>query len=407
MNNGWLVYKLGDICEFENGDRGANYPSKSIRTIEGIPFINAGHLTDSGIDLTNMDYIPRERYDLLSNGKIKKGDILFCLRGSLGKFADVGELEEGAIASSLVILRPKKQVLNRFIQAYLSSKLCSDSIKKYSNGAAQPNLAATSLKQFLVPIPPLEEQQQIVAILDEAFTAIDQAKANIEHNLQNAKELFQSELNAVFSNKASNWEQKTLSEIATEFGRGKSKHRPRNDEKLFGGDHPFVQTGDVRNATKFIKNYTQTYNEVGLSQSKLWPIDTICITIAANIAESAILSFDSCFPDSIIGLIVNSNKANTEYTYYLLQYFKEELQKLGKGSAQDNINLSTFEHQKFPFPPLVEQRAIVSKLNRIADATNKLTVIYKQKIQAVENLKNSILQKAFTGELKTLEEVVL
>ena len=114
MKKGWQIKTLGDICSFENGDRGENYPSRSVQTTEGVPFINAGHLTDDGIDILSLNYIPRERFDLLGNGKIRSGDILFCLRGSLGKFASVGALSEGAIASSLVIVRPGDSVLNEF-----------------------------------------------------------------------------------------------------------------------------------------------------------------------------------------------------------------------------------------------------------------------------------------------------
>jgi len=144
MKEGWQLNKLEDVCEFENGDRGKNYPSKSFRTKSGIPFINAGHLTNKGLDLINMDYISRERFNLLSNGKLRKEDIVFCLRGSLGKFSNVGDLKEGAIASSLVIVRPNKYLLRDYLTAYFDSNLCSAMIQKFRNGAAQPNLSANS-----------------------------------------------------------------------------------------------------------------------------------------------------------------------------------------------------------------------------------------------------------------------
>lgn len=163
----WPDKTLGDVCSFENGDRGANYPSKAARTASGLPFINAGHLTEDGIDLETMDYISKERFDLLSNGKIRKGDVLFCLRGSLGKFACVGEMSEGAIASSLVIVRPDKPVLSEFVAAYFRSQLCSEMINKFKNGAAQPNLSALSLRNFVIPIPPIPAQRSIVERLSE------------------------------------------------------------------------------------------------------------------------------------------------------------------------------------------------------------------------------------------------
>lgn len=153
---------LGELCYFENGDRSANYPSKSVRTSIGVPFINGGHMVDDGIDMTSMDFIPRDRFDLLSNGKTKPGDILFCLRGSLGKCTCVGDLPEGAIASSLVIVRPGERVLGSYVLAFLRSPLCSELVDRFKNGAAQPNLSARSLKMFPVPVPPLEEQATVV-----------------------------------------------------------------------------------------------------------------------------------------------------------------------------------------------------------------------------------------------------
>ena len=255
------------------------------------------------------------------------------------------------------------------------------------------------LKENDIVIPPLAEQKQIVAILDQAFTAIDQAKANIEQNIKNAKELFQSKLNDIFSQKGDGWVEKTLKEVSLDFGRGKSKTRPRNDKKLFGGKYPFIQTGDIRNANKILKTYSQTYNEIGLIQSKLWMKGTICITIAANIAETAILDFDSCFPDSVIGLVVDPVQADSNYTYYALQHLKSKLKKLGKGSAQDNINLGTFQKVFFPFPSIAKQKQIVKKLDNLSSKTKKIEAMYQNKIVDLEELKKSILQKAFAGEL--------
>jgi type I restriction enzyme, S subunit len=214
MKKGWQMKTLGDLCSFENGDRGENYPSKSVQTTSGVPFINAGHLSESGIDFSNMNYIPRERFELLGNGKIRKDDILFCLRGSLGKFASVGDLSEGAIASSLVIIRPSDKILNEFVLAYLQSDLCAKMIQDFRNGAAQPNLAAASLKRFTIPVPSLAEQQRIVCLLDEAFVGLATTKANAEKNLQNARALFESHLQSVFTQRGPGWVEKMVKEIA-------------------------------------------------------------------------------------------------------------------------------------------------------------------------------------------------
>jgi type I restriction enzyme S subunit len=131
----------------------------------------------------------------------------------------------------------------------------------------------------------------------------------------------------------------------------------------------------------------------------LWPQGTICITIAANIAETAILGFDSCFPDSVIGVVVNVDEAEANFIEYLLQSFKERLQSLGKGNAQDNINLATFENERFPFPPVIDQRKIVEKLDRLSEVVSHLLRLYTKKQVLLEELKKSLLQKAFRGNL--------
>nr|WP_278321683.1 restriction endonuclease subunit S [Leptospira kobayashii] len=168
-------------------------------------------------------------------------------------------------------------------------------------------------------------------------------------------------------------EWKPLGEVALEFSRGKSKHRPRNDSKLYGGNIPFIQTGDIRNASHIITDYTQTYSDFGLQQSKLWPKGTLCITIAANIAETTILGFDSCFPDSVIGFVANPEKTSSSYVEYLLSSFKTQLQSQSTGSAQDNINMGTFESMRLPFPPLDVQARIVAILDKFDVLTNSIT----------------------------------
>jgi type I restriction enzyme S subunit len=148
-----------------------------------------------------------------------------------------------------------------------------------------------------------------------------------------------------------------------------------------------------------ITEHSQTYSDAGLAQSKLWPKGTICITIAANIAETGILDFDACFPDSVIGMVTNPDEADLGFVEYLLQSFKVRLQAKGKGSAQANINMGTFENERFPFPSLAEQKRIVAQLDSLAVEAQRLESIYQQKLTALEALKKSLLHQAFTGQL--------
>lgn len=188
-----------------------------------------------------MDFIPKERFDLLSNGKIQEGDLLFCLRGSLGKFAVVEDLKEGAIASSLVIVRPTERLNRHFLAAYFGSRICANMIEKFENGAAQPNLSAKSLSLFEIPLPLLPEQTRIVAILDEAFEAISAAVAKAEKNLANARELFDNYLNAVFTQKGEGWVERKLGEIGkTQYGLSEKMNETGSGFKIF-------RMGEVQN----------------------------------------------------------------------------------------------------------------------------------------------------------------
>jgi type I restriction enzyme S subunit len=274
-----------------------------------------------------------------------------------------------------------------------------DYFPRVAVGATVKSLRLRHFEQLPVLLTSLTEQRRIVGILDEAFEGIATAKANAEKNFQNARDLLDSHLQSIFTQHAPGWQQRTLEEIATTFGRGKSKHRPRNAPHLYGGKYPFIQTGDIRNADHIITEYSQTYSEAGLAQSKLWPKGTVCITIAANIAETGILGFDACFPDSVIGVVANPKEANVGFIEYLLQSFKARLQALGKGSAQANINMGTFENERFPFPSVTEQEQIVAKLDDLREETERLSTIYQHKLAALEALKKSLLHQAFTGSL--------
>ena len=150
------------------------------------------------------------------------------------------------------------------------------------------------------------------------------------------------------------------------FGRGKSKHRPRNDPILYtDGEYPFIQTGDVARSGGSIETYSNFYNDVGLAQSAMWPAGTLCITIAANIADSGILSFDACFPDSVVGLIAYDSFEGAHYFEYFIRTAKANLHDFAPSTAQKNINLGILMEVLIPLPPLAEQRRIVSRVDEL------------------------------------------
>lgn len=162
------------------------------------------------------------------------------------------------------------------------------------------------------------------------------------------------------------WEEKTLDQLGS-ISRGKSKHRPRNDPKLFGGQYPFIQTADVKNANFYITEYTDTYNEQGLAQSKLWEIGTLCITIAANIADTAILAIPACFPDSIMGFIPYKGISDARFVKYCFDMLQQDCKQISQGTAQDNLSWQKLSTIKFPAPPVETQRRIADILSAYDD----------------------------------------
>lgn len=162
------------------------------------------------------------------------------------------------------------------------------------------------------------------------------------------------------------WTYKTLNELGT-VSRGRSRHRPRNDKCLFGGKYPFVQTADVKAANLYLTDYTETYNEKGLEQSRLWKAGTLCITIAANIADTAILGIDACFPDSIMGFVPFEGVANAKFIKYAFDMLQRDIKQISQGTAQDNLSWQKLETIKFPAPDIEIQNKIVEILGTFDD----------------------------------------
>jgi len=399
MKNGWELKTLGDLFDITSSKRVFESDWKR----EGVPFYRAREivkLAQHGF-VDNELFISEEMFSRYSAkfGIPAEGDIMVTGVGTLGICYVVQKHDRFYFKDGNIIwLKKKSEADSRFVEYAFKSDFLRKQIDD-SVGATVGTYTIVKAKNTQIPVPPLTEQQRIIGILDEAFERIATAKANAEHNFQNARALFQSHLQSVFTQRGPAWKEKTLKEIATTFGRGKSKHRPRNAPHLYGGKYPFVQTGDIRNADHNITEYSQTYSEAGLAQSRLWPKGTICITIAANIAETGILGFDACFPDSIIGVVASSKQADIGFIEYLLQTFKARLQAMGKGSAQANINMGTFENERFPFPSVVEQKQIVAKLDDLREETQRLASLYERKLAALEALKKSLLHQAFTGQL--------
>ena len=213
------------------------------------------------------------------------------------------------------------------------------------------------LKEVQIEYPDYRSQENVVKILDKVSDLIETR----QHEIKRLEDLIKARFVEMFGDPVSNSRglpEATLPELG-EFGRGVSKHRPRNDPKLLGGKYPLIQTGDVASADLYITSYTGTYSDLGLAQSKMWDEGTLCITIAANIAKTAILGFDACFPDSVVGFRANE-KTNNIYIHYWFSFFQRILEAQAPESAQKNINLKSLSELRVIYPTKEEQDAFAA-----------------------------------------------
>ena len=276
-------------------------------------------------------------------------DILIAWDGA--NAGTIGYGLSGAVGSTIMVLKKNEQYKDKIISDYLGVFLESKSqyLRYHSTGATIPHLNKNILLDLKLELLRIEEQENIICILNIIKRLITKRKCQLEElNL-----LVKSRFNEMFGDPVLNdmgWEIETLDKVGT-IGRGVSKYRPRNASELFGGIYPFIQTGDVANSGNYIVDYHSTYSEFGLKQSKLWIKGTLCITIAANIAKTSILAFDSCFPDSIVGFIPGE-RTNNMFIHYWFSHFQKMLESQAPESAQKNINLKILSELKVILPPL-------------------------------------------------------
>ena len=304
---------------------------------------------------------------------------------------------EGAIGSTLAILETReKNVFIPYVGKFLQSK--NQYLRDTCTGATIPHISRKALENIVIPLPSVERQKYISNTLDKAKSLIVKRKAQIEALDQLTQSVFLEMFGDPVTNNKS-WNLQKLSDTGV-LKRGKSKHRPRNAPELLGGPYPLIQTGDISNSGLYIKDYHQTYSELGLKQSKMWPAGTLCITIAANIAETGILTFDACFPDSVVAYLPNSNMSNI-YVHFWFSFLQRIIEAKAPESAQKNINLKILSELDIPVPPIEVQKRFEDIINKIESKKELL----EKSLLELENNFNSIMQRAFKGELFTEDKV--
>lgn len=266
-------------------------------------------------------------------------------------------------------------------------------LQDLNRSAAIPGLNREDVYRIEVNLPPIDDQKRIAHLLGKVEGLIARRK----QHLQQLDDLLKSLFLEMFGDPVQNekgWDKRPLSQLGS-LDRGVSKHRPRNAPELLGGKYPLIQTGDVSNAGTYITGFTQTYSEIGFAQSKLWPAGTLCITIAANIAQTGILTFDACFPDSVVGFSAYGSEANPLYVLGLFWFFQRILEKNAPAAAQKNINLKILRELEVPAPTFDLQNQFAS----IVEKVEGLKSLYKRSLTDLERLYGVLSQKAFKGDL--------
>ncbi len=389
---------LGDVCE--KVDYGHTASAKE--TGDGPKFlritdIQNGSVDWDGLPVCECELKEREKYGL------DTGDIVFARTGATtGKSYLVSDCPIDVVfASYLIRIRPKDQVLSTYLAYFFQTPEYWEQISISSSGSAQPGVNATKLKTLQIPLPSLAEQQRIVTMLDEAFEAIEIAKANTKKNLANSKELFQSKLNEIFSQKGDGWEEKKLGEI----GKASMCKRIFKNETTVTGDVPFYKIGTFgKNPDAFITNTLyKEYKEKYRFPKK----GDVLISASGTIGRTVFYDGEpSYFQDSNIVWIDNDEKIVTNL--FLNVVYKNIDWGESDGATIKRLYNSNLENIVIPYPELQEeQKQIVHQLDILKEQTQSLESNYQQKLNELDDLKNSILHKAFKGELtadkKTLD----
>jgi len=396
MRESWKTILLKDACKvFADGD----WIESKDQSSEGIRLVQTGNI-GFGYFKDKEDksrYISEKTFHRLNCTEILPGDLLVSrLPDPVGKSCIIPEINSKMITGvDCTIIRPKDNFLSNFLCYFQMSDKYLKDVQSGVSGATRQRISRKNLGLIEIPLPPLPEQQRIVAILDEAFATIAKAKANAQQNLQNAKELFESYLQGVFENKGEGWEEKTLGEI----GKPSMCKRILKHQTSTTGEIPFYKIGTFgKTPDAFISK--EIYDEFRTKYSFPKKGD---ILISASGTIGRRVRYDgepAFFQDSNIVWINNDEKQIlNDYLYVFYEFCDWQPSKGATISRLYNSNLTSI---KIVFPKSIgEQKTILKKIDAVSTEAKKLESIYQQKINDLEELKKSVLQKAFAGELKT------
>jgi type I restriction enzyme S subunit len=360
---------LIDVADYQNGH--AFY--KDGYSDGGMIAFDLYNVTEEGgLRLSDKDkYVSFELCEKYRRFVLNNGDIVIVLTdmtqrlGILGKCTIVDKDNTYILNQRMGRITPKpERVIARFLKYSINSPAFLGPLHALARGTAQKYVNTDDVKNNCLLIPPLPVQRKIAATLSAYDDLIENNTRRIAILEAMAQAIYREWfvefrfpghekvklVNSPLGKIPEGWTCKELTEHGF-VGRGKSRHRPRNEPSLYGGPYPFFQTGDIKEAKTFLWKYGQTYSEVGLAQSKLWEPGTLCITIAANIAETAILARKACFPDSVVGFVPDMNKSDVYYVKLFLDSIRAKMQSVSQGTTQDNLSLEKLLQFQIPSPP--------------------------------------------------------
>ena len=387
----------------------------------GVPLLRSQNVHFDGLRLDDVAYIGEDTHDEMGGSKLRPRDVLLNITGaSIGRCAYVPEdFGEGNVNQHVCIIRPAAKLNHKFLTYCLSAPWGQDQVFAGFTGASRQGLGQRDLGEIQVPLPPLPEQQRIATYLDASCAAIDAAVSAKRRQLDTLEALRMSiiqravtqGINPKVKLKSSgldwvsevpeHWKVQQIKRKCS-LVRGQFTHRPRNDPALYDGPYPFVQTGDITAADKYIRTYSQTLNELGLSASKQFPQGTLVMSIAANIGDVAILDFEACFPDSMIGMIPG-HQAHLDFLYYLMRAMRPIMLRSAVQSTQLNLNYVRIGTNFAPFPPLEEQRVIAKYLDAKEAESSRIRATITAQIDTLIAYRKSLIHECVTGQRRVTE----
>jgi type I restriction enzyme, S subunit len=405
MKAGWQVKALGDVCNFQ---RGLTYAKNDEVDVSNNIVLRATNidLKTNLLDFSELKYI-NEDVVVADNKKVKKGSLIICTasgsKSHLGKVAYVDDDYGYAFGGFMGMVTPKNELLPKYLFHLMTSEAYKDYIGALSDGANINNLKFDDLKKFQIPFPSIDEQQRIVVLLDQAFESIAKARANAEQNLQNARALFESHLQSLFTQRGEGWAEKELQDLVdSNCSLSYGIVQPGEE---FSNGLPIIRPTDL--TSKFITldglklidpKLASSYKRTTLIGNELF----VCVRGSTGIISIATIELKGAnVTRGIVPVRFNPDLISQDFGYYLLisSYIQEQIKSKTYGTALMQINIGDLRKIITPFPNLKTQQSLVAKLNELSIETQRLETLYQHKIKLLDELKKSLLQQAFVGEL--------